>query len=148
MTLQLLYVKVELLPYLLLFYVFSVNLEGCFSIFLVCCEQKYTQIHLTRKLISTNLFLVWRQGPMFFVNIHNVKFACGRCNANWCTCDKTCGHFKARVGEHSGISSLNPNQAKKLPSPPTSFSHVTSTNVGTSSQNFLTFSYNPSARLV
>ena len=32
--------------------------------------------------------------------------------------------------------------------PPTSFSPVTSTNVGISSQNFLTFSFNPYDRLV
>ena len=32
--------------------------------------------------------------------------------------------------------------------PPTSFSPVTSTNVGLSTQNFLTFSFNPFATLV
>ena len=37
---------------------------------------------------------------------------------------------------------------KRSPSPPTSFSPVTSTNVGIIPQNFLTFSYNPFATLV
>ena len=47
---------------------------------------------------------------------------------------------------------INPIQdggeAKRLPPPPTSFSPVTSTNVGISPKVFLTFSYNPFATLV
>ena len=38
--------------------------------------------------------------------------------------------------------------AKRPPPFPTSFSPVTSTNVGSSPQNFLTFSFNPFDRLV
>ena len=37
---------------------------------------------------------------------------------------------------------------QKAPTPPTSFSPVTSTNVGIRLQNFLTFSFNPFDRLV
>ena len=46
---------------------------------------------------------------------------------------------------------FNPIQdggGKKPPLPPTSFSPVTSTNVGFGPQNFLTFSFNPFATLV
>ena len=49
------------------------------------------------------------------------------------------------------LSYLNPIQdgrrSKKTPLP-SSFSHVTSTNVGFSAQKFLTFSFNPFATLV
>ena len=45
--------------------------------------------------------------------------------------------LKYRVGEGEG--------AKR---PPTSFSPITSTNIGTNSQNFLTFSFDPFATLV
>ena len=38
------------------------------------------------------------------------KFACGRCNATYY--DKTCRHFKVRVGEHSGISPLTNKRSK------------------------------------
>ena len=39
-------------------------------------------------------------------------------------------------------------QSKKPPPPPTSFSPVTSTNIGICPKNFLTFRYNPFATLV
>ena len=43
---------------------------------------------------------------------------------------------------------LNPIQDRGQKGPPTSFSSVTSTNVGFGPQNFLTFSFNPFATLV
>ena len=43
---------------------------------------------------------------------------------------------------------LNLLKGQKAPPPPTSFSSVTSTNVGIRPQNFLTFSFNPFDRLV
>ena len=48
------------------------------------------------------------------------------------------------------LLSVNPIQnggGPKSPLPPTSFSPVTSTNVGVRPQNFLTFSFNPFAAL-
>ena len=51
-------------------------------------------------------------------------------------------------------SNINPIQDEdeewgaKSPPPPTSFSPITFTNVGISPKNFLTFSFNPSDRLV
>ena len=38
------------------------------------------------------------------------KFTCGRCNATYY--GETCRHFKVRVGEHSGISSLTNKRSK------------------------------------
>ena len=52
MVLQLLYVKTEL------FYFISVSLWAWFSIFFVSYEPEYTQIDLTRKLISPSSFPV------------------------------------------------------------------------------------------
>ena len=40
------------------------------------------------------------------------------------------------------------NGGAKRPHPPTSFSPVTSTNVGVSPENFLTFGFNPFAAMV
>ena len=39
-------------------------------------------------------------------------------------------------------------EPKKPPPPPTSFSPVTSTNIGISPKNFLTFSFDPFSKLV
>ena len=72
MTLQLLYVKVELFFQQPLFYVISIKLEGWSSIFLVFYEPKYTQIDLTRQLTSTNLLPVWWR--LFFVYIYNAAW--------------------------------------------------------------------------
>ena len=50
----------------------------------------------------------------------------------------------------NGAEIYNPIQVEQkapLPSPTTSFSPVTSTNVGFSTANFLTFSFNPFSRL-
>ena len=38
------------------------------------------------------------------------KFTCGRCNATYY--GETCRHFKVRVGEHSGISTLTNKRSK------------------------------------
>ena len=74
------------------------------------------------------------------------------CNLNWITslikkptCLKNPDKPKCvdRISTNQVIS-INPIQdgGQKAP-PPTSFSPVTSTNVGISSQNLLTFSFNP-----
>ena len=38
------------------------------------------------------------------------KFACGRCCATYY--NESCGHFKVRVGEHSGVSPLTSSNSE------------------------------------
>ena len=50
-------------------------------------------------------------------------------------------------GTYSLVNLIQDGGGDKSPSPPTSFSPVTSTNAGICSQNFLTFSFNPFYRV-
>ena len=79
MTLQLLYVKVELFSTQLLFYVNLVKWECWFSILFVSYQPKYTQIDLTRQLISTHLVPVWRQFSFFFLYVFIMLHEYMRC---------------------------------------------------------------------